>query len=463
MKKRLYAMLIILVLVFPHTVFAEANTAEGPTLSVDGMPISMHAAVKAGGLFLPLRAVSEALGFSVGWSPAEKTIDIQKQEKSLLLSLKEAKIQSNGHEYLMRNIPFMLEGRTYMSSEFFSEEYGLMVKWDIEEDRVSLSSIQHNSLTFSNGTLTSSNPQELDTTIQYPVIRGLENPSVEDQINSTFKALAEQALKEGEKNAADLAPYLEQNPDISWKCKVYFDYQIKYCRNGLLSMVFQNYQYAGGAHGSTVQTAYTFDLSTGKQLQLGDLFKTDAGYVAMISDQVYAQLKDRGLLSALYGKFERIRPDHSFYLTDDGVSVFYQQYEIMPYAAGIQEFSTNFEQLDELLATPELYQPVYIMPDDPGRAWPVIQTGSLFNLSLKGNPTTGYTWHHSIENTDVASVVSEEAISDSDLLGAGSIFSWTLKALSPGNTRIIFKYYRDWEGESSTTSENTFIYNITIE
>ena len=63
MKKRLYAMLIILVLVFPHTVFAEANTAEGPTLSVDGMPISMHAAVKAGGLFLPLRAVSEALGF----------------------------------------------------------------------------------------------------------------------------------------------------------------------------------------------------------------------------------------------------------------------------------------------------------------------------------------------------------------------------------------------------------------
>lgn len=463
MKKRLYAMLIILVLVFPHTVFAEVNTAGGLTLSMDGMPISMQASVKDGALFLPLRAISEALGYTVGWSKTEKTIDIQKQEKSLLLSLKEAKIQSNGHVYFMRDIPFILEGRTYMSSEFFSEEYGLEVQWDKEENHVWLSSIQHNSLYISNGTLASPNPKQLEATIQYPVISGLGDPSIEDQINSTFKALAEQARKEGEKNAADLAAYLEQNPDIPWKCEVFFDYQVKYNRSGLFSIVFQNYQFAGGAHGSTVQTSYTFDLSTGKQLQLVDLFKADAGYVGIISDQVYAQLKERGLLTALYGQFESIRPDHSFYLTDDGIAVYYQQYEIMPYAAGIQEFTTDYEQLNELLTTPELYKPVYLMPDDPGRVWPIVQTGSFFSLSLKGNPTTGYTWHYIVENPDIASVVSEMIVPDSDLLGAGSTFSWTLKALKPGNTRIIFKYYRDWEGEDSTSAENTTIYNISIE
>jgi len=463
MKKRLFAILITLVLVCPQNVFSVANTAEEPTLNTDGMPISMLASVKEGALFLPLRAVSEALGYKVGWSQAERTIDIQKQEKSLLLSLKDAKIQSNGHEYFMRDIPFILEGRTYMPSEFFSEEYGLEVKWDKEENRVSLSSIQHNSLNISTGTLASPNPKQLDATIQYPVVSGVEDPSIEDQINSTFKAIAEQSLKEGEKNVADLAPYLEQNPDIPWKCEVYFDYQIKYSRSSLLSVVFQNYQYAGGAHGSTVQTSYTFDLITGKQLQLGDLFKANAGYIDIISDQVYSQLKERGLLAALYGKFESIRPDHSFYLTDGGVAVYYQQYEIMPYAAGIQEFTTNYDQLNEQLVSPELYKPIYIMPGDPGRIWPSVQTGTFFSLSLNGNPTTGYTWHYIIENPDIASVVSEKIVPDSDLLGAGSTFSWTLKALKPGNTRIIFKYYRDWEGEVSTTAENALIYNLTIE
>jgi len=60
-------------------------------------------------------------------------------------------------------------------------------------------------------------------------------------------------------------------------------------------------------------------------------------------------------------------------------------------------------------------------------------------------------------------VTSEEIVPDSDLIGAGSTFTWTLKALKPGITRITFKYYRDWEGESSVTPENTVLYNIKVE
>jgi hypothetical protein len=33
-----------------------------------------------------------------------------------------------------------------------------------------------------------------------------------------------------------------------------------------------DYQFAGGAHGGTIQTAFTFDLQTGEQFKLQDFF-----------------------------------------------------------------------------------------------------------------------------------------------------------------------------------------------
>ncbi len=462
MKKILSVMLIIL-LFSAQVVFAGVSADQGPTVNVNGMPITLQASVKEGELFLPLRAISEALGYTVGWSQKDRSISIKNAEKSFVLSLKESKIKSNGHEYYMREIPFMIDSRTYIDTNFFTEEMDLKVVWDKSENRVQLYDIRQNSITFANNILTALNPKDLDATIQYPSIGGLKSATIETQINSSFKALAAQALKEGEKNAADLATTIQQFPDITWKCEVYFDYQIKYNQNGLLSVVFQNYQFAGGAHGTTVQTAYTYDLNTGKQLQLQDLFKTNADYITVISDQVYVQLKERDLLSALFDPFENIQPDHSYYLTYDGVVVYYQQYEILAYAAGIQEFTTDYSLLTGLLAAPELFEPLYLMPANPGSSWPVVKAGDLFSVSLKGNPTTGYTWHYTLENKDIASVTSEEIVPDSDLIGAGSTFTWTLKALKPGVTRITFKYYRDWEGESSVTAENTVIYIIKVE
>lgn len=463
MKKLLPVILIILLLISAQTVFADTGTTQGPAVSVNGTPILLQASVKEGELFLPVRAVSEALGYTVGWSGQDRAISIQNAEKSFLLSLKESKIKTDGHEFYMREIPFLIDNRTYIGRDFFADEMGLKIAWDKAGNRVSISNIRQNSISVTNSRLTASDPRELDATIQYPVIGGLENKSVGDQINSTFKALAQQALKEGEKNATDLAPLILQNPDIPWKCEVYFDYQIKYNQNGLLSVAFQNYQFAGGAHGSTIQTAYTFDLSTGNQLQLADLFKANSDYVSVISDRVQSQLKERDLFSALFDPFENIRPDHSYYLTCDGVVVYYQQYEILAYAAGIQEFTTDYSLLGGLLRTPELFEPVYLMPAKPGSSWPIVQTGDLFSVSLNGNPTTGYTWHYTIENKDIASGILEEIVPDSDLIGAGSTFTWTLKALKPGETRILFKYYRDWEGESSATPENTIIYKLKAE
>ena len=42
-----------------------------------------------------------------------------------------------------------------------------------------------------------------------------ENKLVQDEINALFKQLAENAAKEGAKNAAELAEYAKEHPDGS--------------------------------------------------------------------------------------------------------------------------------------------------------------------------------------------------------------------------------------------------------
>jgi|GEM_PF-575883 len=587
---------------------ASADTIAGtaaPAIQLNGVSLSADAITNEDGLYLPVRAIGEALGNTVAWQAGTRSIDITGPDGPVSIGLNDWKIKAGSHDYYLQSEPLLINGRTYLEAAFFTGEFGLSIRQDAVAGRIYLTSAVQNSLTIVNQQIASTSAT-LDRTIQYPVISGLENKLAETRINASIKALADQAVKTGDQNAADLAPLLIQYPDIPWKCQTYFDYRISFDRNGLLSIKFQDYEFAGGAHGSTIQTGLTFDLATGENLALADLFNESADYIAPISGSVKAQLEQRDLLSALFAPFRDIRPDQSFYLADDGVVVFYQQYEIMPYAAGIQEFTVPYGQLNSLLALPsrfdavqdsgriadalaanilaaarsgrvvssvypigttviedviqawgdpassvydfkakgtyddfpshaisygfnkgmqiyeavsyaeglsavtkdkaleifglpafealsqgreilgyqagadyklalyftaalDRYSVIYpaasvnMMADDPGRDWPVLQAGDSFSLNLKGNPTTGYTWHVSIENPDAATLLSTEIVPDSDLIGAGSTFTWHFKAGKAGDTKIIMKYYRDWEGEASATADNIVTYNMTIE
>lgn len=91
-----------------------------------------------------------------------------------------------------------------------------------------------------------------------------------------------------------------------------------------------------------------------------------------------------------------------------------------------------------------------------------LDVGEYGRAILKGNPTTGYTWHYTVENNDIIKLNDENDIRDSNMIGAGNTYTWNFKALKAGQTKIIFRYYRDWEGEASTTTENTIEYLICV-
>lgn len=126
-----------------------------------------------------------------------------------------------------------------------------------------------------------------------------------------------------------------------------------------LSLVYNTYEYTGGAHGGYVDRAYVFDTGTGERVTLEML--------AVNSDELKNFLKEQ--MVSLYEKdeggyySERIPEsflidttpadaigalvrEGSWYLGADGLVIFSDIYELGPYAAGICEFTIPYTELE---------------------------------------------------------------------------------------------------------------------
>lgn len=351
MKKKLWLAGFIILFISLSRQNAFADDSGSLTIRLNATKLETNAVVEEGYLYLPVQAIGESLGYN--WSQKDQSIALSSKDKVISLNFEESKILVNDHDTYMSDNPVVINDITFIRADFFSDNLDLKVQWDKEKNTVLLSSIKENAITI-NTIKTASETRALKSTIQYPLIGGLDNQEVQDKINAIFKQLADDAAQQGVENAADLAPYVLQFPDMPGQCETYFNYQIKYNQNDVISLVFQNYQYAGGAHGNTLQLAYTINLKTGEQYTLKELFKENTDYISIFSDSVKTQLAERDLTSVLFEPFNKINENQSFYLSNNGVVVYYQQYEILPYSEGIQEFTVDYSLLNNLFMEPDI-------------------------------------------------------------------------------------------------------------
>ncbi len=119
------------------------------------------------------------------------------------------------------------------------------------------------------------------------------------------------------------------------------NYNVTYNRDCTLSLYFDRYEYTGGAHGMTVRYSDTWNLQDGRRIELGEIYPA---YASEITDIIIAEIATKmhsgeGWYFEDYEKnvAEYFNPQH-FYLKSAGLVVYFQLYEIAPYASGIPEF-----------------------------------------------------------------------------------------------------------------------------
>lgn len=183
------------------------------------------------------------------------------------------------------------------------------------------------------------NVEGLTTKISYPQVSGLKSRSAQNKINASFYNMASKALEEGKINAASL----KSEGYTGEPCETDFGYKVKYNTKGILSVVFTDYQYSGGAHGYTIMTSKNIKLSNGKSIALRSMFTNKKAAVKKINSKIKSKIKSRKLTQLF--KFRSIAKKQSYYITKKGITVFFQEYEYFPYADGIQHFTITHKVL----------------------------------------------------------------------------------------------------------------------
>lgn len=132
--------------------------------------------------------------------------------------------------------------------------------------------------------------------------------------------------------------------------EIYYTSTITYNENCTISLYYDYFVYLGGAHGSTTRSSETWDILKGDEITLCNLFNNRVNFNEYIIQSIFADIEQKNKKNPnMY--FENYEKNvaltfnrNNFYLNSDGIIVVYfQQYSIAPYAAGIPEFIIPYE------------------------------------------------------------------------------------------------------------------------
>ena len=145
--------------------------------------------------------------------------------------------------------------------------------------------------------------------------------------------------------AVESARYITSNHPPFNRYTLDMNYQITYNSGCITSLYMDTYTYMGGAHQELKRTSDTWDFSSGRQLHLDDISRLTpaalTGLQTAIEQQIAERLKEspgsyfEDYPYLLRNKFNQ----NHFFLRPGYIVIYYQQYEIAPYATGIPEFS----------------------------------------------------------------------------------------------------------------------------
>ncbi len=183
--------------------------------------------------------------------------------------------------------------------------------------------------------------------------------SWQDTVN-TYREMAEQdfetwcAMKSednGEEGSSQEGGQEEAIGPGSWNSyELDRTYRVMRADEEIISIVEDDYEYTGGAHGNAVRVAYNFDAQTGKRMTLeevaSDLDEIRQKSVAYLGEKLPESKVAEELFGDYANHLEDILTDSTWYLDRNGLHVICNEYIITPHSAGILDFLLPYEEVD---------------------------------------------------------------------------------------------------------------------
>jgi hypothetical protein len=117
----------------PRTIIS--LTVGSPRMTVNGTVKAIDARgtkplINKGTTMIPIRAIVESLGGSVGWDTADRRLDIRLGSRRVTAWVGKTTAKVNGGSTTMNTAPAIIGGRTMIPLRFVAENLGCLVGWD---------------------------------------------------------------------------------------------------------------------------------------------------------------------------------------------------------------------------------------------------------------------------------------------------------------------------------------------
>ncbi len=194
---------------------------------------------------------------------------------------------------------------------------------------------------------------DLNIRIIYPYLSGfnaaekLNDTFLKNNINSIgyireaygyIKELKEQQKKDQEEVSS-----------IGVSLESFFDYNFS---GNIMSLIFNSYDYTGGAHGMAYKDSFTVNTKTNEiYYNFGSLFNSSSNYKKVILEKINKLIdKEKDMYFDDAKKTVAARnSDYKFYIDGDKLVIYFGLYELRPYAGGMSVFEINAKELKGLL------------------------------------------------------------------------------------------------------------------
>lgn len=195
-------------------------------------------------------------------------------------------------------------------------------------------------------------PKLFEITAEYPVLSGV-SPAFAANFNKSVSAEMLKNVNGFRKNMLSMtADDLKFQRESGISNYLEMNYVVEQATDRFISIGFYFSTYEGGAHPNHYSSSFNFDLKTGKQIKLKDLFKPGANYLKTISGFCINNLKEASVSDDDWietGAGPDLKNYQSWNITKKGILVVFDPYQVASYAAGPQEVLIPFDELKSIL------------------------------------------------------------------------------------------------------------------
>jgi hypothetical protein len=231
------------------------------------------------------------------------------------------------------------------------------------EEQVQVSQIKYSDYTGNCDSTYSNNCAQIK--IEFPQIENLSDTSIQNKINESIRDLFLQSVfEDGIYESAErlIKDYLNEynsfrkdfpNAFQQWSLERIGEVMLN--KNNVFSVEFSEYSYLGGAHPNTYVSFVNFDLRSGEEIKLNNLFKDNSeNELNKIAETEFRLLKELGknedLAQAGYWFEEnKFKLNDNFLITDSSLIFYYNNYEITAYAFGPTELVIPYTEINHLI------------------------------------------------------------------------------------------------------------------